>query len=112
MTGDHGRMAKRATLLVTATDEIFGTNTTLQIAARQPEAGSGPAQPVRPRRYVLGRCPSVAEVRAVQRGQRWTRRRSSRSANQLCRSAGMGIGVEYVLDPVPTPPRHVWGGNV
>jgi hypothetical protein len=24
----------------------------------------------------------------------------------------MGIGTEYVLDPVPTPPRHVLGGNV
>ena len=33
-------------------------------------------------------------------------------ANQLCRSAGMGNGIEYVLDPVPTPPWQVWGGNV
>ena len=24
----------------------------------------------------------------------------------------MGIGIEYVLDPVPTPPWHVSGGNV
>jgi hypothetical protein len=24
----------------------------------------------------------------------------------------MGTGIEYVLDPVPTPPRHVPGGNV
>lgn len=24
----------------------------------------------------------------------------------------MGTGTEYVLDPLPTPPRHVLGGNV
>ncbi len=36
----------------------------------------------------------------------------ARSANQLCRSAGIGTGIEYVLDPAPTPPAHVSGGNV
>ena len=24
----------------------------------------------------------------------------------------MGLGIEYVLDPAPTPARHVSGGNV
>jgi hypothetical protein len=28
---------------------------------------------------------------------------SGARTNQLCRSAGIGIGIEYVLDPVPTP---------
>ena len=37
---------------------------------------------------------------------------SQSPSTQLCRRAGMGIGTEYVLDPVPTPPRQVWGGNV
>lgn len=34
------------------------------------------------------------------------------AGSQLWRRGGMGTGTEYALEPAPTPPRHVSGGNV
>ena len=68
MTGDHhGRTARRATLLVTATDEILGTHSRTNAGARPPREGTALCQGI----VFCGACGRSMQVRYQDRLPRY-----------------------------------------